>query len=80
MRIYHTAIHTHNGIQKRWCIIMFDVKKPEMTNKTFRLPMELVRRLQEVAQTKGVSLNALVAQCCEYALENLKGSSAEQGD
>ena len=46
---------------------MFDVKKPEMINKTFRLPLPLVETLQEVAQSKGVSLNNLIIQCCEYA-------------
>jgi len=50
---------------------MFDVKKPEMINKTFRLPLPLVEKLQEVAQSKGVSLNNLIIQCCEYALKNL---------
>ncbi|MCL2677794.1 MAG: hypothetical protein FWE85_01930 [Clostridiales bacterium] len=50
---------------------MFDVKKPEMMNKTFRLPLSLVKNLQEVAQAKGVSLNFLVVQCCEYALHNI---------
>ena len=49
---------------------MFDVNKPEMVNKTFRLPLNLVKDLQEVAQAKSVSLNYLVARCCEYALEN----------
>ena len=51
---------------------MFDVKKPEMANKTFRLPVELIKRLETVAQEKGVSMNNLVLQCCEYALDNLK--------
>ncbi len=51
---------------------MFDVKKPEMVNKTFRFPAELIERLGAVAQQKGVSVNNLVVQCCEYALENLK--------
>ena len=51
---------------------MFDVKKPEMANKTFRLPVELIKRLETVAQQKGVSMNNLVLQCCEYALDNLK--------
>lgn len=51
---------------------MFDVKKPEMANKTFRLPVELIKRLETVAQHKGVSMNNLVLQCCEYALDNLK--------
>jgi len=59
---------------------MFDVKKPEMINKTFRLPLTLVKRLQEVAQEKDVSLNALVGQCCEYALENLKDTQKENND
>lgn len=50
---------------------MFRVEKPEMITKTFRLPLKLVEELQTVAQNKGVSLNQLVKQCCEYALENL---------
>ena len=49
----------------------FKVVKPEMTNKTFRFPIELVEEMQTLAQNKGVSLNNLVIQCCEYALKNL---------
>jgi len=51
---------------------MFKIEKPEMINKTFRLPLELVERLQTVAQNQGISLNNLVKQCCEYALNNLE--------
>ena len=54
---------------------MFTVKKVEMVNKTFRLPEELVKRLGAVAQEQGVSMNNLVNQCCEYALDNLSNSS-----
>lgn len=50
---------------------MFKVEKTEMINKTFRLPVKLIQELQTVAQNKGVSLNNLVQQCCEYALSNL---------
>ncbi len=50
---------------------MFKVEKPEMINKTFRLPLELVERLSTVAQNQNVSLNNLVKQCCEYALNDL---------
>jgi len=50
---------------------MFKIEKPEMVNKTFRLPLELVERLCTVAQNQGVSLNNLVKQCCEYALSQL---------
>lgn len=50
---------------------MFRVEKEEMINKTFRLPVSLVEKLYNVAQNKGVSLNNLVKQCCEYALSQL---------
>jgi len=50
---------------------MFKVEKPDMINKTFRLPLKLVEELQIVAQNKGVSLNKLIEKCCEYALANL---------
>jgi len=50
---------------------MFKVKKTEHVNKTFRMPSELVKKLEKLAQEKNVSLNNLVVQCCEYALENL---------
>jgi predicted transcriptional regulator len=50
---------------------MFDVKRPDMTNKTFRLSADLMERLSSVAQAKKVSVNYLVIQCCEYALDNM---------
>ena len=49
----------------------FKIEKLEYVNKTFRLPLELVEKMQKIAQNKGVSLNNLVMQCCEYALKNL---------
>ena len=57
---------------------MFNVKKPEMTNKTFRIPAELVERLTKVAQAKKVSLNNLVIQCCEYALDNMQDENGRK--
>ena len=56
---------------------MFKVKKVEYINKTFRLPIELVRTLEKVAQEKEVSVNNLVVQCCKYALDNIDTQSAE---
>ena len=51
---------------------MFVVKKnSEMVNKTFRLPVDLVQRLTEVARAQDVSVNNLVQQCCEYALGDM---------
>jgi predicted HicB family RNase H-like nuclease len=52
-------------------VVLFEVKKPEMANKTFRMPKKLLDKLSDLAQKKGVSLNNLIVQCCEYALENL---------
>jgi hypothetical protein len=51
---------------------MFKIEKVEMINKTFRLPASLVQEMQKIAQEKGISLNNLIKQCCEYALKNLK--------
>ena len=59
---------------------MFYVQKPEMVNKTFRLPEELVNQLSTVAQRQGVSMNNLVAQCCAYALAHLAESPKEESE
>ena len=69
---------THIIICKKGHVIMFDVKKPEMINKTFRLPLSLVQTLQKVAQAKGVSLNYLIIQCCEFALANLSNNGEDK--
>ncbi|MBQ4585468.1 MAG: toxin-antitoxin system HicB family antitoxin [Clostridia bacterium] len=50
---------------------MFEIKKTEYINKTFRLPADLVEKMEIIAQKKGISLNNLVTQCCNYALDNL---------
>lgn len=56
---------------------MFKVKQDEYTNKTFRIPNELLKRLENLVDSKNISLNKLVIQCCEYALENLKDDDNE---
>ncbi|MCD8159369.1 MAG: hypothetical protein LUD77_10940 [Clostridiales bacterium] len=50
---------------------MFSVKKVECVTKTFRLPIDLVKEMEAVAQSKNVSLNNLVTQSCRYAMDNL---------
>ncbi len=57
---------------------MFQIKKTEYINKTFRMPVELVQKMEKLAQNQRVSLNNLVVQCCEYALENI--NQAEESD
>lgn len=51
---------------------MFEIKKEEYINKTFRMPVTLVKKLEVLAQNNNVSLNNLIIQCCEYAVENLE--------
>ena len=51
---------------------MFVVKKPESSNKTIRMPNELIDKLEKLATSNDISFNQLVVQCCEYALENLQ--------
>ncbi|MGN0107036.1 MAG: hypothetical protein ACI4A5_04980 [Hominilimicola sp.] len=57
---------------------MFEIKKKEYVNKTFRMPVTLVKQLEILAQNNNVSLNNLIIQCCEYAMENLDKSGREK--
>lgn len=49
----------------------FRIQKTEYVNKTFRMPKKLVDELGLVAQESDISVNELVIQSCQYALENL---------
>ena len=53
---------------------MFQIKKTEYINKTFRIPVDLASRLEVLAQRNNVSLNNLIVQCCDYALKNIDES------
>ncbi len=55
---------------------MFNIKKNETINKTFRIPLDLMKKLESIAQQKNVSVNNLIIQCCEYALDNLPTDDA----
>lgn len=44
----------------------------DSVTKTFRLPEELVGKLDKLAYKNNLSLNQLVIQCLNYALENLE--------
>ena len=41
-------------------------------SKTFRLPVELVEEMEELAFKNKISLNKLVVQCLIYAMENIE--------
>lgn len=55
--------------------MMFKIQKGYDTgSKTFRLLVGMIRKLEEVAAKNNTSLNRVVIQCLNYALENLDES------
>jgi len=40
-------------------------------SKTFRLPIDLIERLEVIATQNKLSLNQLVIQCLTYAIDNI---------
>lgn len=53
---------------------MFKIQKGYVSHisKTFRLPEELVEKLDKLAYENNISLNQLVIQCLNYALDNME--------
>ena len=52
---------------------MFHIRKGyDSESKTFRLPIELIERLDILATQNKLSLNQLVIQCLTYAIDNLE--------
>jgi predicted HicB family RNase H-like nuclease len=49
----------------------FRIKKQEYVNRTFRITKELAERLSQVAQDQNCSVNELVVQSCEFALNHI---------
>lgn len=54
----------------------FIIKKPKSSNRTIRMPDELIEKLGKLATEKEISFNQLVVQCCEFALENLNTANS----
>jgi predicted HicB family RNase H-like nuclease len=44
-------------------------------SKTFRLPIELIEKMEIIATQNKLSLNQLVIQCLTYAVDNLESDS-----
>ncbi len=43
----------------------------DSVSKTFRLPMDLVEKMEKLASENKISLNKLVVQCLIYAIDNI---------
>lgn len=56
---------------------MFEIKKPQSSNKTIRMPDALIEKLQKLADKNDISFNQLIVQCCEYALKNMSESEEQ---
>ena len=50
---------------------MFEIQNQQKSNKTIRMPDDLINRLQTIADQNNISFNQLVVQCCEYALNDM---------
>ena len=52
---------------------MFRIPKGyDSISKTFRLPIDLVDKMEQVAFANKISLNKLVIQCLIYAMDNVE--------
>lgn len=50
----------------------FRITKQEYANRTLRFPVDLLNELTAISSRNNISLNALVVDCCRYALENIE--------
>lgn len=49
----------------------------ESVNKTFRIPVHIVKELEQLAGKYNTSVNKIVVQCLEYALENISDDDTD---
>jgi predicted HicB family RNase H-like nuclease len=58
---------------------MFKIQKGyDSESKSFRLPIELIERLGALAAHNKISMNQLVVQCLNYAIDNLEKDSGKK--
>lgn len=52
-------------------MLEFKIKHDETLNKTIRMKKSMIDEITTLAVKHDISFNALVVQCCEFALQNL---------
>ena len=52
----------------------------QSVNKTFRIPVHIVEQLELLAGKYTTSVNKIVIQCLEYALENIANDDSDNAD
>ena len=43
---------------------MFEIRNQQKSNKTIRMPNDMIDRLQKIADQNNISFNQLVVKCC----------------
>ena len=57
---------------------MLEIKRGyESINKTFRIPVNIVVDLERLAGENNTSVNKVVVQCLQYALNNISTDSSD---
>ena len=60
---------------------MLEIEKGyESVNKTFRIPINIVEQLERLAGENNTSVNKVVVQCLQYALDSLRTDSSDDGN
>ena len=56
---------------------MLEIEKGYVSvNKTFRIPVNIVEELERLAGENNTSVNKVVVQCLQYALDNISTDSS----
>lgn len=58
--------------------IEFVIQKTVYENRTFRLPKDLLERIQAVAQQENISMNEYIVQAAEFSLAHYKPNKNEE--
>ena len=57
---------------------MLEIEKGyESVNKTVRIPVNIVEQLERLAGENNTSVNKVVVQCLQYALDNISTESSD---
>lgn len=58
---------------------MFKIRREpaEYESKSLRLPIEMIEKVQKLADSNNISFNKVITQCVDYALDNLDDNKDE---
>lgn len=59
---------------------MFKLEKNsiEYENKSLRLPIDMIREVQKLADENNMSFNKVIIQCVRYALQNMNETNEQE--